>query len=477
MPGTWTSADHLEILRKSLKDAVPYTCGMHPVSKEQLGLYFSTDGGDGARYIDFASLKDDAPLEALAAACDKATFGSDSGDVFDETYRKAGKLDTDKFSTRIDIVSSGLLDAVAQDLLVEFPKIFAAKVGGKVDEQAEPNPEVAHPLTPERVLRAEMYKLNVYGPGSFFKAHKDTPRGEDMVGSLVIILPTLHKGGALVLEHGEGRWTFDSSNRLDQHRESYPETPAVAYIAFFSDVVHIVEPVVSGFRVTLTYNLFLSPSTSSSSIHRITPAAELACETSLRALLSDPTWFKEGGHIAFGLSHQYPIPRDSGDRHVMLKPEVLKGADARLKNAALRAGLAPRLRLIYRVDEYEEIHEGWPQRLVVLDDVADMSYFDADEGFSSVEIEEQGEILKNLNGDGTDAVRPATPGDRYEYRRAPKALPIGVYWATPPTWMNQAKSSYTANYGNDYSEDCVYGDAALFIAIPPATDASRCIME
>jgi hypothetical protein len=41
-----------------------------------------------------------------------------------------------------------------------------------------------------RKVKAELYKLNIYGPGDFFKSHVDTPRGPDMFGSLVICLPT-----------------------------------------------------------------------------------------------------------------------------------------------------------------------------------------------------------------------------------------------------------------------------------------------
>lgn len=41
-----------------------------------------------------------------------------------------------------------------------------------------------------RGLRAELYKLNIYSaPGGKFEEHWDTPRGEEMVGSLVVCLP------------------------------------------------------------------------------------------------------------------------------------------------------------------------------------------------------------------------------------------------------------------------------------------------
>lgn len=39
--------------------------------------------------------------------------------------------------------------------------------------------------------------MNIYQKGGFFKSHVDTPKGGNMIGSLVICLPCPHKGGAL----------------------------------------------------------------------------------------------------------------------------------------------------------------------------------------------------------------------------------------------------------------------------------------
>ena len=78
-----------------------------------------------------------------------------------------------------------------------------------------------------------------------------------MFGSLVIVFPAPHEGGALKLrtqrnKEGERKeWTFDAPALLAQQTQ-----PSVAYVAFFSDVEHEVAPVVSGHRVTLTYNLY-----------------------------------------------------------------------------------------------------------------------------------------------------------------------------------------------------------------------------
>ncbi|KAJ7689953.1 hypothetical protein B0H17DRAFT_936672, partial [Mycena rosella] len=218
-------------------------------------------------------------LTEMAAACQAASFGVNQADVLDESYRKAGKMDLAKFAARLDVVASGLIDAISPNIL---------------DEQTTDG---------EKVLRAEMYKLNVYGPGSFFKAHKDTPRGEDMMGSLVVIFPTAHKGGELTLSHGDTTWTFDSAAETIAHGSG----PAVAYIAFYSDVTHAVEPMLEGHRITLTYNLFLA-TRAGTPPSRVAPVPEHPFERALRPLLMDSKFLPAGGLLAYGLAHQYPLP-------------------------------------------------------------------------------------------------------------------------------------------------------------------------
>jgi hypothetical protein len=50
--------------------------------------------------------------------------------------------------------------------------------------------------------------------GSFFRPHADTPRSDKMFGSLVIVFPSPHEGGALLLRHRGQEWTFDSGEAL-----------------------------------------------------------------------------------------------------------------------------------------------------------------------------------------------------------------------------------------------------------------------
>ncbi|KAJ7815985.1 hypothetical protein B0H14DRAFT_1402052 [Mycena olivaceomarginata] len=319
---------------------VPYTGGIHAVKPEDLVVYYDVDEEKHASRIDLGNAKEE-DLVALASACDQATFGMDQKDVLDETYRKAGKMDLAKFAARLDVVASGLVDAISPDILQ------------------------GQTTNGDKVLRAELYKLNVYGPGSFFKAHKDTPRGDTMIGSLVVIFPTAHTGGAFTLEHAGATWTFDSAAEL-----SAPGSDRrLAYVAFYSDVTHAVEPVKTGHRVTLTYNLFLLDNDAHTAAVRVVPAPERALEAALRRLLANPSFLPSGGYLAYGLSHQYPMPPppegewDPAIRGRRMPPSrlgpvlrLLKGSDARVRTVSERVGLATHVKILY--DSGANYYEG-----------------------------------------------------------------------------------------------------------------------
>jgi hypothetical protein len=85
----------------------------------------------------------------------------------------------------------------------------------------------------------------VYAPGQFFATHQDSEKTDGMIGSLVVILPSSAKGGALVIEHHVEQVEYRGSpDRL-------------VLVAFYADCRHQVRPVTAGYRAVLTYNLFL----------------------------------------------------------------------------------------------------------------------------------------------------------------------------------------------------------------------------
>ncbi len=51
-------------------------------------------------------------------------------------------------------------------------------------------------------ISAQPYKLQLYGPGGHFKAHRDSEKLDAMFGTLIIALPSQHEGGQLHIRHG-----------------------------------------------------------------------------------------------------------------------------------------------------------------------------------------------------------------------------------------------------------------------------------
>ncbi|OBZ71680.1 hypothetical protein A0H81_08870 [Grifola frondosa] len=317
--------EQLQRLRSTLSDKPPFCSGILPLSPENFILFYGKDSH--ARRVDLLNASED-DLARLTEACDPATFGVAQQDVFDETYRKALKLDSANFAVKLDAASSGLLEIIRVGLLEEHEETKA--------------------------ISAELYKLNVYGKGSFFKAHKDTPRGETMFGSLVITFPTPHDGGALALRHNDKEWTIDASHAL-----SNQQRPCVAYVAFYSDVEHEVALITSGYRVTITYNLYFAehpPSIAATAIPQLS-THESELRAVFQSLLGDPTFLPEGGHLGFGLRHQYPIPivpsRWKKNAPDVLKDlaRCLKGSDAVLSAVCRDLGLDASLKMIFKDKE------------------------------------------------------------------------------------------------------------------------------
>ena len=71
---------------------------------------------------------------------------------------------------------------------------------------------------------AELYNLNVYARDGHFVPHKDTPRGSDMLGTLVVCLPSQFSNGALVVKHQGVFQTFDWGEAIRQQADRRAST-------------------------------------------------------------------------------------------------------------------------------------------------------------------------------------------------------------------------------------------------------------
>ncbi|KIY48945.1 hypothetical protein FISHEDRAFT_32048, partial [Fistulina hepatica ATCC 64428] len=277
-----------------------YTCGTCAISPAAYKLYYSESKGDSApvHSIDLAAANV-SQLRDLSAACEPAPFGLNGENVFDEHYRLARKMDTTQFSMPFDVYCSGLIQVVETEL-----------VKNSTD-------------SPNSYIVPELYMLNIYETGGFFKAHVDTPRAANMFGTLVIVFPTMHQGGQLVLRHIDKEWSYDSAAVVSPVEGVEPK---IAYIAFYGDVEHEVLPVMAGYRLTLTYNLYLDNKLPDLHIDRPLLDAEKKVQASVAQLMADiGTTLPNGGYLGFELSFKYPVELGVDVRSFK---DGLKGRDA-----------------------------------------------------------------------------------------------------------------------------------------------------
>lgn len=122
-----------------------------------------------------------------------------------------------------------------------------------------------------------------------------------MFGSLVIIFPTHHEGGTLVLRDGGKEWTIDAASEMRSKSH-----PCVTYIAFYGDVEHEVLPITAGYRVTVTYNLYFN-STLVPLYSKIVDASYQQLKHTFEEMLTDSDTLPDGGYPGFGLRHRYGL--------------------------------------------------------------------------------------------------------------------------------------------------------------------------
>jgi len=103
-------------------------------------------------------------------------------------------------------------------------------------------------LPEDATLQAHLHNLLIYAPGQFFSPHQDSEKVDGMVASLVLFLPSAHRGGTLIIDHQGDKKRVQTSR--------FPLN-ALTLVAFYADCHHEVKKVTKGYRVALTYHLVL----------------------------------------------------------------------------------------------------------------------------------------------------------------------------------------------------------------------------
>ena len=159
--------------------------------------------------------------QALIAAAGRAPFGKGSRTLTDTTVRSAWEIDAARVS-------------------------FANPAWEKLMQQILGQVKTELGLEKDRI-GASLYKLLVYESGDFFLPHKDSEKEAGMFGTLVVGLPGAHTGGVLCVRFDGKEKRIDFSGPASSYR--------IPFAAFYADCEHEIEPVTSGYRVCLVYNL------------------------------------------------------------------------------------------------------------------------------------------------------------------------------------------------------------------------------
>ncbi len=161
--------------------------------------------------------------EAIIGQCKQAPFGRGEQTVVDTAVRRVWELEPAQFSIGNPQWEKSIEDAIQQ---------IKSELG----------------LSDSAVVH-EIYKLLLYQAGDFFIPHRDTEKMDNMFATLVVVLPSKHQGGELIINHDGQTRKFDFGGETSAH--------TISYAAFYADCEHEVKPVTEGYRLCLIYNLAL----------------------------------------------------------------------------------------------------------------------------------------------------------------------------------------------------------------------------
>jgi hypothetical protein len=432
----------LEDLRLAIHGVTaPFSCDGRFVPDKPVTFVFR----DGSRLEVFRAktpFDQKNELKSLLDHCYPAPFGEGTKTRYDRRVRDALQLKAENGEFRgenFDPESAGILKKVQRELVPH-----------------DPNP-----------ISAELDTVNVYTDGGHFAPHKDTPRGSDMFGTLVVCLPSQFTNGTLVLSHRGVVQKYDWGEAIRVQKKPNQ----LHWAAFFGDVDHQIERIWFGARVTLTYLLRRGAGGA--------PSGEAACEDlaprvqeAWRALLADQSFLPKGGSLAYPCCHLYhqdarfqrkqrPITRQS--------VTILKGRDHLVAATALQAGLE----VTFNPYMFENC----------ADETWQLERFPTRKEQSRLGSQMDSEDLKNIlpirasseqQGDfGVTWLDPPPTSDETSWRSESgedSGLPAAAH-------LHSCEYCPWGYFGNEGSEIDLYTYAALHIEIPPFGRGPRAANE
>ena len=156
-------------------------------------------------------------------------------------------------------------------------------------------------LTELQHFKAQLHNFLIYEKGQFFQSHQDTEKQENMVATLVVLLPSRYRGGTLSIENQSDVKHYPST--------STPENK-LTFIAFYADCHHQVKIVTEGYRVAMTYNLILENSGDDTAEPVIEKQSQRSLDKAIAHYFSqtepsDSYYSRQCNKLVYLLDHQY----------------------------------------------------------------------------------------------------------------------------------------------------------------------------
>ncbi len=159
-------------------------------------------------------------IKAIVRRAERAPYGRGKETIVDTSVRKVWQI------------AAGRLGIAGKSWKANFDAILSKVSAGLGCEGV--------------AVSAELYKLLVYTRDGFFLTHRDTEKVEGMFGTLVLTLPSAHRGGELRVRHSGREVTVDTSGT---------EIAELASVTFYANCEHEAATIREGHRICLVYNL------------------------------------------------------------------------------------------------------------------------------------------------------------------------------------------------------------------------------
>ena len=261
-----------------------------------------------------------------------------------------------------------------------------------------------------------------------------------MFASLVVVFPTSFEGGEFIFCDKGNDWIVDVVKLISEAGKQ----PCIGYAAFLTSVEHGVLKIRSGHLITLTYNLFFVPDDHHTPYVSTPTPGQKPLAQALYTLMSNPTVLPEGGYLAVGLNHRYPIVRGMDTNELQ---EHLKGTDAMLARILSTLGVSWAISVFYpdvgtRFYQTAYLHT----KIIEFDGLVET--FDEEMG-SDAEVVDHTSLT--ATGDVSEEVR--------QIARVTKAAS-----------STYTQSSFIAGYGGVVEPRQLYGDVCFIVDLPSVAE-------